>query len=506
MIFILQKRRRITVLMNNYIEAIRNREEVRKNLIALRSATKEEEQRKALAYYLAGDFSVFTQLLQHEDPKVRKNAVLLLGDMECDDMCPLIWEAYEREETLFVRADYIKALGRLACAPYAEKMKKKMEELSKKEPLPEEEKHLREEYLQLKAAVLRCEPPAKHKFTGYGQIHEVILLTNRNHRDVTRRQLTEENVKLLAGGMRFRTGRLKEILQIRTYSELLFTISGKRLLEGSPEHMAVQISETGLLEFLRENHAGKPPFYFRLEIKGAMPQEQKADLVKKLFAAIEKHSKGQLLNATSGYELELRLVGNKEGKFVPLLKLFTLPDRRFAYRRECLPTSIAPVNAALIMELSKEYLKEDAQVLDPFCGVGTMLIERHKQMRTKSMYGIDILEEAVEKARTNAKEAHVAVNYINRDFFDFRHSYLFDEIVTNMPGVGKGRDIGEVAAIYRRFFDKIQEVAKPGAVLILYHSMEKLITQCLDGNYRLLRNACLNEREGSYVSIIRYDP
>lgn len=496
------------MLMNNYIEAIKKREELRKNLIALRSELKEEEQRKALAYYLAGDFSVFTDLLADGDPKVRKNAVLILGDMECDDMCSLIWDAYEHEETLFVKADYIKALSRLECASYVKQMKARMEELSGKKILPQEEKHLRNEYLQLKSIVMRYERPAKHKFTGYNYSHEIILLTNRNHREVTRKQLSEERVKLLAGGMRFRTDRLKEILQIRTYSEMLFTIGKSAPLEGNPEHMAEQILDAGLIGFLAKNHEGLPPFYFRLEVKGSMLQDQKIDLVKKLSAALEKHSKGQLLNATSGYELEIRLVGSKEGKFVPLLKMFTVPDWRFAYRKECLPTSIAPVNAALIMELSKEYLKENAQVLDPFCGVGTMLIERRKMGNTRSMYGLDILEEAVEKARMNAKEAHLTVNYINRDFFDFKHGYLFDEIVTNMPAIGKSRDAAGVAGLYKRFLDKVPEVVKPGAVIVVYSAMHEIFTKYVRerNEYKLLQNYCINEREGSYVHVIRYEP
>lgn len=496
------------MLTNNYIEAIKKREEVRKNLIALRSAVKEEEQRKALAYYLAGDFSVFTELLQHEDPKVRKNAVLLLGDMECEDMSPLIWEAYEREKTLFIRADYIKALGRMGCSAYLEQMKEKMKELSAGDRLPEEEKHIHNEYFQLKSIVMRYERPQKHRFTGYDSFHEIILMTNRNHREVTRRQITEEKVKMLAGGIKFETCRLREVLNIRTYSELLFTIKRAASLEGSPERMAKQILDAGLMEFLMENHAGVPPFYFRLEVKGSMLQEQKVDLVKKLSAALEKFSNGQILNTTSGYEMELRLVGNKEGRFVPLLKMFTVFDWRFTYRKECLPTSIAPVNAALIMELARPYLKENANVLDPFCGVGTMLVERHKLIRTRSMYGLDILEEAVEKARDNTEEAHLKINYINRDFFDFKHDYLFDEIVTNMPGIGRTRDAESMEVLYRRFFDKVLEVAAPGAVIVAYSAMHETVMRCLKERkeYKLLKLYCINEREGSCVHVIKYEP
>ena len=88
------------------------------------------------------------------------------------------------------------------------------------------------------------------------------------------------------------------------------------------------------------------------------------------------------MNSTSHYEVELRLVENKAGDFNLMIKLFTYKDPRFRYRREAMSSSIQPVNAALAMKLAQKYLKEGAQVLDPFCGVGTMLIERNYTGKT----------------------------------------------------------------------------------------------------------------------------
>lgn len=493
------------MLMNNYVEAIRGGADVRKTLIALREKIKDEEQRRALAYYMAGDFSVFAELLKHEDPKVRKNAALLLGDMECDDMGPVVWETYQQEQTLFVKADYIKALSRMECSDYVPQMKKRMKELTEMVPPVEEEKHIRSEIAQLKNVIMKYDRPSKHKFIGYEEAHEIILMVNRNQRDATVRQI-EEPVKLLAGGVKFTTARLKEILKIRTYSEMLFTIGRASGLDGSPERMAEQLIHSDLLDFLFRCHEGQRPFYFRLELKCTMAQDQKIDLVKKLSAALERYSQGRFLNATTGYEIELRLVAGRDGRFVPLLKLFTVPDWRFAYRKENLATSIQPVNAALIMELAGEYLKEHAQVLDPFCGTGTMLIERHKKCPARNLYGIDILEEAVEKARFNTEQARMVANYINRDFFDFKHEYLFDEIVTNLPAAGKVRDQESVTYLYNRFLDKIPEVVKDGAIIIAYCPMHELFTNCLRHRreYKMLGQYCLNERDQSFMHILKY--
>ena len=92
-------------------------EDVRANLIALRRELKEEEKQRALAYLMGGDFEVFIRLLDSTDPKVRKNAALILGEMETEDVLPSLFHAYEKEETLFVRSDFLKAIARLDYTP-----------------------------------------------------------------------------------------------------------------------------------------------------------------------------------------------------------------------------------------------------------------------------------------------------------------------------------------------------------------------------------------------------
>ncbi|MDO4522577.1 MAG: methyltransferase domain-containing protein [Eubacteriales bacterium] len=492
--------------MNNVLEDIKNDIEIRQNLIALKNEIRDGLQKKTLAYTLAGDFSVFTDLLEHPDPKVRKNAALILGEMECDDLAELLWNAYQKEETLFIRADYLKALSHLDCSDYVESMKQALERLMGKAVLPEEEKHVRQECTALKNILLTYDRPQKHKFIGNDRKLEVILMTNRNHREVTRRQLGEIPVKYLAGGLRFTTEKLEDLWKIRTYSEMLFPLNGCSMLSGSPDHMAQQLLDGGIMRFLQELHAGHPPFYFRLELKSPMRLEQKADILKKLSIALEKQSGRKLVNTTSGYEFEIRLVANREGGFVPLLKLYTIADHRFAYRKNALATSIAPVNAALIMQLAGEYLKEYAQVLDPFCGAGTMLIERNRYGKVRSMYGLDILEEAVQYAWENTQAARLEANYIQRDFFDFRHEYPFDEIVTNLPVVGKTRDIEQVSGMYERFFERAPLILKPEAIIVAYTSLPDILRRAAKKykGYSLQQEYCLNDRDGSSVLIYRY--
>ena len=159
--------------------AIRSGDEVRANLIELRRELKTEEKQRALAYLLGGDFTVFTGLLKSPDPKVRKNAALILGDMETEDVLPSLFEAYQREETLFVRADYLKAMEKLDCRPFLEALKDRQKKLLETAPAEENRKHYREELAALQALILNYERPKHHRFLEVYPAPDVILLTNR---------------------------------------------------------------------------------------------------------------------------------------------------------------------------------------------------------------------------------------------------------------------------------------------------------------------------------------
>lgn len=496
------------MLMNDYINNLKAKTDIRRTLIGLKEDVRNNKSGNTLAQLLAGDFSVLTDFLEDADPKVRKNAALILGETGHEPLREVLWEAYKKEQTLFVRADYLKALSHFDCTRYLDEIKGRMRELDALDASPEEQKHYFGEQTALKTLIRKTEKQGKHQFTAYDKRFEVILLTNREHRDVTVSQVPDPvNVKFLAGGVRFVTERLSDVLPIRTYSELLFAIPGTGLLGGSPGNIARELTPS-LLSFLKECHEEAGPFYFRLDIKSALPEQQRVDLVKKLARALEAESHGEVLNAPGGYEFELRLVANKAGRFAPLLKLYTIHDWRFAYRKETLPTSISPVNAALIMELAGEYLREDARVLDPFCGVGTMLVERRMKKKCASMYGTDILETAILKARENAELARMKIHYVNRNFFYFRHENKFDEIVTNLPATGQTRDENDLAKLYGHFLEQIPQIANAGALVVAYTPEYSILKERLTehAEYQILREYCINERELSFAVIFRLSP
>jgi tRNA G10 N-methylase Trm11 len=236
-----------------------------------------------------------------------------------------------------------------------------------------------------------------------------------------------------------------------------------------------------------------------------MPLDKKSTFAKKLGSEIERLSERALINSTSNYELEIRLIENKEGLFNVLIKLYTIEDERFKYRKGAVAASITPVNAALVAALSKEYLKDGGQVLDPFCGVGTMLIERNKLVPARPMYGLDTFGEAIDKAIVNAKIDDTVIHFINRDFFDFKHDYLFDEIMTNMPAQIGRKTAGEIEYLYHQFFEKALEVLKDEAIIVMYTRNREWVIENVSNKkeYTVLKEYEISRKEEAYVYIIQ---
>ncbi len=481
-------------------------EAIRADLIALRDEMKDEKAKRALAYALEGDFRIFSDLLKHEDPKVRSNSALILGQLETEDVLPFLFHAYMQEETLFVRPSYLKAMEELDCREYVPQLEKQLARLGEVQITDSNRKHIGQERRALRSLLLQYRSPKAHSFTGYDVMPDVILLTNKAQREATGEQIGHGEVRYLTGGLRVNSADLDEIMQIRTWREMLFPIPGGAKVMGSrPEEIAQSVAQLHLPQFLDELHRGGGTYYYRLDIRTREDKEDKGRLIRRVSDALEDLTDGRLVNSADHYEAELRLVEQKAGGFLPLLKLYTIKDKRFDYRKEFVASSLTPVNAALIARLTSKWMKEGAQILDPFCGVGTLLIERDKAVKAGTVYGIDTFGEAIEKGRVNADNARMLINYINRDYFDFRHEYLFDEIITDLPVRAAEEDGYDLKVLYSRFLDKSVSHLKKDGVMIVYTAEGKSMDQVLRANtmWKKEERFVLNEKTHAAVFVLK---
>ncbi len=485
-------------------ESLKRGEGIRENLIALKRELKEGGAREALLGEVQGDFGLLEGFLSHEDPKVRKNAALVLGSLGQEGHAALLFEAYRQEEKLFVKSSYLSAMAGLDISPCREGLKQRLKELEAYQPKEEEEKHIREELAALRKLLLTGKGQGRHKFQGYDGTYDILLTTGRLYQKVTADQLKGGKAVLLKSGVRIITSHIKPILAIPTYRELLFFLDVKKI-SGAAKEAARALVESSLLDLLAKAHQSEGPFYFRLGVQSRMLLSQRSKLAKECAFAIEQESGHRLCNSTSDYELEIRLVETGDGTFLPLVKLFTFEENRFAYRKCSVAASIRPEQAALAARLAKPYMKEGAQVLDPFCGVGTMLVERDRLCPAKYLYGLDIYGPAIDGAKENARLAGKEIYYIHRDFFTFQHEYLFDEIITNMPDRGreaKGRE--EQDRLYGCFFEKAGSLLKGKGKVIMYSNEKNFVKKQLRirKDFTLLQEYAMDEKGNYHLFII----
>lgn len=492
-------------MVEELIKKIVTGDNVRQSLSALRQEIKEEPAKRRLKSIVGEYEGELIALLNHEDAKTRKNAALLMGDLEKDIFLKPLYEGYVQEQQLFVKSAYLTALQSYDCSRYIEELKQKIEELSGIELTDQNRKHIQEELRALSKLVIQEEGIDTHTFTGYYHPLDCILLTNRLHKELTEEQITDGEIIPFQAGVRVVTERLTSILDIRTYSELLIVVPGLGVVSENPTEAAKVIANSNLLMLLRSTHKEKTPFYFRIEMKSKMQLDKKSAYTKRLASELEKLSKRQLINATSSYEVELRLIENKMGTYNVLLKLGTLPDRRFTYRTESVAASIRPTNAAQLVALAKDYMVEDSRTLDPFCGVGTMLIERQKVVKGNTSYGIDFYAPAIEKAKINTENAGQIIHFVNRNFFDFEHEYKFDEIFTNMPFATGHKSDDEIQELYEEFFSKAEEVLEPEGTMILYSHNPEWIQYYQDKyRYSIIKKIEISIKECTWLYILKF--
>lgn len=509
-----------------YYDRARAGTDVRKNLILLRDSLKDEEERRAFMYALGGDFSYLEQCLLSDDPKIRRNAALILGYTEDEDVLPALVRAWKKEETLYIREDYLKAMEKMDFRLYLPELCERLRELSNiassasgqgsdgaGNALWDNDKHLAAEMQHLLRMTERFQKRTKHEYDRTMQMPDILLVCNRAQCGVTARQVHTGEVHEMNGAVRVRRGSMDEIMGIRTWSECLFLIPGARPVPSAPKEAAEALHSLRIGTFLCRLHGIQPMpdakrgqvsgFRYRVELKGKqIPQEKKGAFIRAFSSRLDYLEQGLVENSDSDYEAEIRLIERSDGTLVPMLKLFTLRDSRFAYRREVTAQSMSPVNAALVCELARPCLRADAQVLDPFCGSGTLLIERTLALGAKDVYGIDRYGDAVKKARVNAQKLH-RINFINRDFFDFQHDYLFDEVITELPSLRPD----EREAFMERFTDRCRLLTSEDAVLAAVTDSADILERAAEADgFRRVQRDLLNERTKTCLLIFKKEP
>jgi len=490
-------------MIEDILQAIKVGKDQRQNIAQLKIQIKEKNLTDS--YFEQSDLTMFMELLKSDDAKIRKNAALLLGELQVQEALPSLLNAYEQEQQLFVLSSYVTAMGKLDCRSVLLPLKEKYHALLKESFAEDEKKHRNAEMHALSELLLSYEEHKRHKFKELDKQYRLLLVMEPVFAELTQFQIKNVQSKVSPFGLWVLTDEIRQILEIRTYREILFELPIKQQGLKTSDEIAKAVMQTGLPDFLYGVHEGTGAFTFRVDVKGKMDLDKKSVLARKTAEAMEELSNHRLINSTSNYEFEVRLLQKKDETFYPFIKLYTIPQKRFSYRKNAISTSLNPAKAAAIVATVKPYLREKSQIIDPFCGVGTLLIERAMYMETSDMYGVDSYGDAILKARENTALANLDINYINRDYFAFTHEYLFDEIITEMPLRGR-KTKEEMDQFYASFFKKSKEILKQSGVMIVYSNEMNLIKKQMriQSELQLKKEICVQEKDGYYIFIIGF--
>lgn len=477
-----------------WLEALKQ-ENPRAILSAIRDIIKKEKPRGIFKRTMGNSKQKLSDFLMHSDPKVRKNVCGIIGEIADSAYLEALYSAYSIEQQLFVRPSYILSIGNCGGALDAEKLQEILDALIIKEKACEDksdnkkdEKHLNEEKLAFARAIAKLSTHEHHEFTGFMNPVPMVLTAMNNQFEITLIDLKEKSINgtLVNEGILINEKDLNKVYTCRTFYEILYPLDSCKDLELNYKVIAAAILNADILGFLNQCHAGpvNTPFWYRVEFKTVDYNRERTEFVKNLSRELDEISDGNLKNSPSSYEVEIRIV-EKNNLCSAFIKLYTSKDTRFNYREKTVPASINPVTSAIVIKAISKWLKPDAKVIDPFCGAGTMLIERAKLKGYSSLTGVDIFNLAITAATINSDLADVKIELIPEDILGFSGFSLFDEMISNMPFESRSGVHDFNTELYSEFVNKIPRLVRPGGMAFLYTVERNLLKQNLIGNEQL---------------------
>jgi tRNA (guanine6-N2)-methyltransferase len=162
-------------------------------------------------------------------------------------------------------------------------------------------------------------------------------------------------------------------------------------------------------------------------------------------------------------EINLRVFIEHEEALVGM-RLFKHPLHRRSYKLDHLPGSLKPPIAAALAQLAK--VTAGTQVLDPFCGAGTILIE--SALMGAITLGGDVNPEALTVAQGNAINAETNVLLEQWDATNLPLSdSAVDCVISNLPW-GKQIIVDDnLKSLYQRALAEMRRVVKADGQIVL---------------------------------------
>ena len=428
-------------------------------LMLLATLSKKEQNRQDIQALLPA--GALESLLDCEDAKVRKNTAILMGKLADDAYVGALCRALAQETQQFVVPSILLALG--AVGGEAAKTALLAYPLSQGEDV-----HAIAQRDAYQKAYSKLFPHNPAVFTGFSKAHHVLLAPVSGLMDSLLTEGREKGfpLKKMGGYAAILTADYPALFRMRCFYEALLPFGSVDQL--TPETLSSAVIGNQLYSRLKEMHRIDGAFPMRLEIRNA--QVDRGKFASEFF---QRLSAKEFYNAPSSYDIELRAVQKKK-KALLFIRLHTFSDPRYAYRLGTVPASIHPAAAAAAMYLLPHRRKK-AAILDPFCGSGTMLIERDFFEKTSKLNGVDISQKAVQLSEANAQAIGLDLKCFHRSIVGFVPKEPFDEVISNMPFGNRVGTHDSNLPLYREFFKQLPHYLKPGGIALLITNEKALL-------------------------------
>jgi 23S rRNA G2445 N2-methylase RlmL len=307
-----------------------------------------------------------------------------------------------------------------------------------------------------------------------------------------------ELVKFARGITIFKSAEPAEnLLDLRTTEDIFYTLAHIKGLRRGQDALRVLHSATvnsdlaQAMATWRRVHSGAKPRTWRVVSQMVGSYDfRRVDAGEAVVSALKRSMPHGMHKVEDDADIEVWLwLGG--GDVLIGLRLSDASMRHRTYKREHLPASLRPTVAAAMSWLARP-TAEDI-VLDPFCGAGTILIERALLAPVSRELGGDMRNEAITIARRNARAADVAVSW---HIWDAQVLPLEDasvtRVITNLPF---GKQIGTREGnerLYTAAMRQCSRVLQADGLLVTLTSEDRLWDKIIrDHGWKIVKKVVL---------------
>lgn len=432
-----------------------------------------KQQGTQISRYLAAHPKALEGLFGSDDPKVRKLAYQLAGRLPQPYLEEMLIAALGQESTYFSIPSILLALGNYAPSP---KAREAIAQYTPPQGMPAKHSQLATEAIKKALSKWEQEKPL---FLHSLHPEQKLLLSCPNTKitmeELHGRQLRGTKAPVAGFVLCQGFASYEDVFALRTFYQahlLLHTFDADRI--PLIDYFASAPFESTLRSLVKSDQIS-----YRLELKNLDQPVNRRQQAAQLCPVIDSH-KG-LMNSPSHYQITLTALICQKKAYVLLLP--SLPDPRFAYKKHNISASIKPAAAASVVHACRPYFRPHANVLDPFCGSGTMLFER-SQYPYERLDGSDISSHAIEQARKNQLLAPLHGSFYLKDALKMPQM-RYDEVLTNLPFGLRVLSHEQITQLYDKFLTHLPDILAPEGMAFLYTHEKRLMNQLIHSHPQL---------------------